>query len=144
MIFQRLLALALLSYSSYTDLKTRLVSLAAVIGAIVLSAVAGVVFEERGFGTLLFGALPGVFLLVISRLSKRAFGEGDAYIFMALGIMLGVRESICILTVSLVMASVLGIGFLAVCKRKKKYSMPFLPFVLLAYLSVMLVNCTSC
>ncbi|MCR4656392.1 MAG: prepilin peptidase [Lachnospiraceae bacterium] len=133
-MFQKILALMLLSYNSYTDLKMRLVSLISVAGAVVLSLAAGFFTEGKDIGSLVSGAAPGIVLLVLSRLSQGAVGEGDAYIFIALGIMLGIGKCMYILIVSLVISSMLGIALLIINPEKNTDHLPFIPFVLLSFL----------
>ncbi len=134
MIFQKILALMLLLYNSYTDLKMRLVSVVSVTAAVILSVAGRFFFEGKDIGSIVSGAVPGVALLVLSRVSRGAVGEGDAYIFMALGIMFGIAKSIYILIVSLVICSVLGMVILVINPLKSRDHLPFVPFILLSYL----------
>lgn len=77
---------------------------------------------------LLFRLLPGIFALLLARVSKEQIGYGDGWLLVALGFCLEKSElyqilyesiALCILTALLI----------------KKKEMPFVPFLAVAYLT---------
>lgn len=75
------------------------------------------------------GALVGIFLLCISRITGESLGYGDGLVFLVTGIYLGMWENLQLLFISLIFASI----FSAICiikwKTSAKMEIPFLPFV---------------
>jgi leader peptidase (prepilin peptidase)/N-methyltransferase len=97
---------------------------------------------EPGIINILSGLIPGLILLVICRISKEAVGKGDVYVVLLLGLMLGFEKTFTILFLSMTMTAVFGLGCLAVGNRKKKDSLPFIPFVLGAFAVLMITGRT--
>ncbi len=69
---------------------------------------------------------PGIFLLLISRVSGEAVGEGDGWLLLALGMWMTLSQILFVLT--------LGSLFCAVCAvAAGRKEMPFVPFLTAAY-----------
>lgn len=85
------------------------------------------------------GLLIGLFLYLVSKVTRGAIGEGDALVYLLTGIALGFFRNLELLICSLFLASIVS-GFLLVfCRVGKKYRVPFVPFTALAYGMVMLI-----
>lgn len=85
------------------------------------------------------GVLIGLFLYLISKMTRGAIGEGDALVYVLTGISLGFFQNLELLAVSLFFSS-LAAGFLLLFRRVgKTYKMPFVPFTAIAYGVVMLI-----
>ena len=85
------------------------------------------------------GLLIGLFLYLVSKVTRGAIGEGDALVYLLTGIALGFFRNLELLIRSLFLASIVS-GFLLVfCRVGKKYRVPFVPFTALAYGMVMLI-----
>lgn len=82
---------------------------------------------------VLIGILPGVFLLLVAAMTKKA-GWGDGIVLTALGLICGYRESIFLLTISLLSMSVLSVILLVFRKVGRNTALPYLPFLGLAYI----------
>lgn len=79
---------------------------------------------------LLTGLLPGIFLLILAKITREAVGYGDGLILLFIGLSLGFWECIGIF-----FAGLLGVFFAAVLAlllfgRKKGLEIPFIPFLL--------------
>lgn len=81
------------------------------------------------------GALPGIFLVAVAWLSKKA-GYADGIVLIWLGILYGYRRSLAFLGISLFLICVLSITLLML-RRVKRYSrIPYIPFLTIAFLFV--------
>ena len=79
------------------------------------------------------GLLIGLFLYLVSKVTRGAIGEADALVYLLTGIALGFFRNLELLICSLFLASFVS-GFLLVfCRVGKKYRVPFVPFTALAY-----------
>lgn len=85
------------------------------------------------------GILPGIGLLVCSKLFHAAIGEGDGYLFMLLGLLLGVRNTLLLLMGSLLLSAGYALFLLLFRKKEKTETFPFVPFLFAAYFILFVV-----
>lgn len=79
------------------------------------------------------GMLLGVGLLGIAKMTGESLGYGDGLLFLVTGIYLGGWDNCSLLMTSLVLAFVFAIIQILVRKKSAKSEIPFVPFVLSAY-----------
>ena len=100
---------------------------------------AGVLLSEAGFPWQnLWGVLPGVCLLLISRLSGDCIGKGDGYLVCISGMALGFKINLSLLFYALFLAGGISAVLLSLRKVKKDTKLPFVPFLLGGYLLTLL------
>ena len=86
-------------------------------------------------------AMPGIALVLLSRLSGGAVGEGDGWFFVVAGVALGVRNAVALFFMSLFLCCLWCAGMAVwgwrgrISVRRK--TVPFLPFVLPAVLWIL-------
>jgi leader peptidase (prepilin peptidase)/N-methyltransferase len=100
----------------------------------------GIYVWQRPFSWLylLGGVMIGVGLLLCSLLSHESIGRGDGYLFCVTGIYLGFWNNLFLLVVASVLSGI-GALILLIAKRcAKTAQIPFVPFVLAAYLILLL------
>lgn len=85
------------------------------------------------------GALLGLLLFFVSKCTKEAIGYGDSWLIFFLGIYLGGLAALQILFVASLFAS--GCSLLLLWKKgwKKSITIPFAPFLGLAYLGAIFI-----
>ena len=84
----------------------------------------------------LFGLIPGVIMIVVSYITNNSLGYGDAFLIFSLGFTLSFYEIFHILLSGLFFTSIIGC-LLLLKKKSKKYKLPFSPFLLLAWLTLL-------
>ena len=99
-----------------------------VIGAIYQTVTRALTIQEICGGMLL-----GVGLLGIAKMTGESLGYGDGLLFLVTGIYLGGWDNCSLLMTSLVLAFVFAIIQILVRKKSAKSEIPFVPFVLSAY-----------
>lgn len=92
------------------------------------------IFGERTILELALGLLPGGFLLLLSILTKQAVGPGDGAILLSAGVILGWLETLILLGISILFAALGSMALLILKLKKRKESIPFLPFLYTGYL----------
>lgn len=92
--------------------------------------------EEISWG-MLGGLLIGLLFFVISKSTKQAVGYGDSWMILLLGIYLGGFMVLRLLMLASFMASIVSLAYVVRFRRKKHATIPFVPFMTLAYLGVM-------
>lgn len=77
--------------------------------------------------------IPGILLLVLSKITKGAVGQGDGFFFLVSGMYLGFWDNVTLLFFGLLICSLWGMGMLIwgmfEKKRIKNVQLPFLPFL---------------
>ncbi len=121
------------------DLRQRKISMGMVTfyGALAIF-IQAVNIKEQWF-SILGGILVGVFLLLLSKITRGKIGEGDAWILIVTGISLGFRNNLILLLLSLWVASVVSIFLLLFQKVKRKTEMPFVFFMIPGYIWLLLI-----
>ena len=75
--------------------------------------------------------LPGLFLLLMSRMTRGGIGSGDGLCLLCLSAYLKLAD-LCLLLLGSVSLSAVYAGFLLFKKKGRNYAYPFLPFFFLA------------
>lgn len=121
-----------LGVNTWMDLRRRRVALWSA-AAVLLAGIIYQTFYTKQATELLLGIVPGIALVLISKLTEGALGMGDALVMLALGSVLGLSEGLQVLTAALLLAAVWAGILLVIRGRKKNYEFPFIPFLLLGY-----------
>ena len=139
-MIRKTIVLLLLAVSSLEDLRRMKIYMPPLYAALAMGILWAIFGDSALFLYRLAGLLSGVLLLLLVFFSQEAIGLGDAVLFLALGIWLGLWESLLLLTASLVLAALAGI-FLWIRKKSMKQAFPFVPFVLIAYVLMLGGQC---
>ena len=151
----RTLSISLLIICSYTDLRERGIStrvLAAFLTSSVILMISVYIFGARfdiinrcliydiRAENILFSLLPGTILLMVSLISREAIGKGDVYVVFLLGFMTGFDGIVTVLFISMLSCAACGLVFITVKGKGKKDTLPYMPFLLGAYVVFLLIN----
>lgn len=139
-MIRKTIVLLLLAVSSMEDLRRMKIYMPPLYAALAMGILWAIFGDSALFLYRLAGLLSGGLLLLLAFFSQEAIGLGDAVLFLALGIWLGLWESLLLLTASLVLAALAGI-FLWIRKKSMKQAFPFVPFVLIAYILMLGGQC---
>ena len=85
------------------------------------------------------GSVIGITFFLISKCTKEAFGYGDSWVILLLGIFLGARKVLALLTIAFFLSLVVGGILLIRSKWSRKKTIPFLPFLAIGYLGVLII-----
>lgn len=123
---------------AYRDWREQRVSVYAVSVLVILGMIFHVVWREQELWNILAGAGLGAFFMVLSWISRGSIGVGDGAVLVATGVFLGFWGNLRLLFLALILSAVAA-GYLLVIKRKgRKDRMPFIPFLFLADLLLMI------
>ena len=78
--------------------------------------------------------MPGIVLLCVSALSREGIGQGDAWLFVTLGVYLQAGQQMILFGAALFLAAVWILLFWRRDSVEKDRTLPFVPFVLAAYM----------
>lgn len=150
-----LLSIMMLVICSYTDIKDRGIS-KNVLAAFLVSAL-GLMISVYLFGdrlgyigncllydlkvrNIICALIPGMVLFAVSILTREAIGKGDVYVVGLLGLMIGFDGIFAVLFVSMISCAVFGLVYMTVTGKGRKDTLPYIPFLLGAYLVIILLN----
>lgn len=85
-------------------------------------------FGKEEWTSIFLGFIPGFLLFFISFVTNGGIGRGDAYLYLAIGSIIGVRDTLIVLFLSLLLAAGYGVYLLKVQKKQRNYKIPFAPF----------------
>ena len=132
----RLIVLIVLTYSAYTDLKKREIMMVPIYMCFLIG-IFGMIFRDQVIDDSLLGLLPGMIMLLFALIFRGSIGEGDAYLFMAIGILTGPSCAIYTLILSSLFGAVYSIAGLILKRKNRKDTIPYAPFILSGFLGVM-------
>jgi len=81
----------------------------------------------------ILGAVVGILLIAIGKITRQAIGYGDGVVFISIGVLIGFKQVAIVLFISLFLAFIYSVILLVLRKAKRKTVFPFVPFVFLAY-----------
>lgn len=85
------------------------------------------------------GIIIGIFIYIISLVSRGQVGMGDGFVYLVSGVALGFGRNLELFAISLLLASVVALYLIVVKKAGRKARMPFIPFTAIAYGVVMMI-----
>ena len=81
----------------------------------------------------------GILFFIVSKVTKEAIGYGDSWLILLLGLYLGASKVLQLLFAASLGAAVVSLFYLWKYHWKRNATLPFVPFLVLAYLGVMFV-----
>lgn len=135
---ENVISLGFLVGLSYGDLRKKEIKLS-VLMVMFIGAMGYLIFFGQWKSSLL-GALEGILLLGISRVTKEQFGEGDALVLIMTGILLGAGANFELFFLALLFSAVWAAGALVFCRWNRKCTLPFVPFLAVAQAVLVLLK----
>ena len=77
--------------------------------------------------------MPGVFLLLSSYITGHKVGNGDGWVFILMGLLIGAPGAFMLLGLSLILCALASGILLILHKAQKNSKIPFVPFVMAAF-----------
>lgn len=125
---------------SWMDIKTKRIPMW-ILGAGILAAFVFRVLQRKQMMVLwLSGGAVGLVFLVVGKITREALGYGDGVLIGILGIYLGIWDLLCLLLTAFFLAALYAAGLLTVRKFRKKTAFPFVPFLGMAYIFMLVAG----
>lgn len=102
-------------------------------------AIFAVVCPTENVRSCMAGASVGLLFFVISKVTKEAIGYGDGWLILLLGVFLGGLRVLQILFAASIFSAVCSLFYLWKCHWKRTATIPFVPFLTIAYIGVLLL-----
>ncbi len=130
----------LYGFTAYDDFRTRQIKLLEIIVFAVIGVLINIVNAKYSFVSIIGGVAVGAAILVFSILSKEKIGKGDALIVMVSGLYLGFMNTLVLVWLSSILAAATGVVVIRKYDNGTNRELPFVPFILLAYLIMVAVG----
>jgi len=148
-----LIAFFVLIKCSYDDLRTGYINLEILLlGTIslivsyvlmyLLDCISGnTICYEKGeiIKHIIYGVIPGILLFFASKIIK-GLGDGDAFVFMFAGAVMGFYDVQKIMFLSFLLSFIYALYMKVIKKTLNDYSYPFVPFILSGFVICTLIN----
>lgn len=126
--------LIFMAVAAYQDWKEKEIN----VFLLLVAAFAGIALQAGVQKESILNVLPGVFVgivvLLLAWLTGGSVGLGDGLMLIVTGIYLKFWGNINLLMMALAMAGGVALFMIAVKKKGRNYRLPFVPFMLVAYL----------
>ena len=128
---------AFLSMCAVCDSRKKRIPAILLIGMSVAVLVFVLCFKKTMIGAHLLGGLLGVVFFLVSKYTKEAVGYGDSWLILLLGLYLGRFEALRVLLLASIGAAVYALFCLWKHHWKRDVTIPFAPFLAVAYVGVL-------
>lgn len=138
MISQAVMCLCI-GICTITDILKRIVYIR---GLLIFSAaltVAGFIEKSLTIENFMAGICIGVGFMISSIISSGAIGMGDAWLYTIIICFMGFHKGIFIIFMSVLFAFFAALYLVIIKRKKKKYEMPLVPFMFMAYICCMVL-----
>lgn len=129
--------MSMLALCTAQDMKKRQIRLNFVLVFGILGVFFHMLWRMLSIGNILLGMSVGAALLLLSVLTKGGIGVGDALILVVTGIYLGLEKNLELFLFGLFLCSMWSLCLLVLRKKSRKDSIPFVPFLLAAYMGML-------
>lgn len=98
-----------------------------------IMAIYAMLVGQTSYIGLFLGAFPGLFLIFVAWLSKKA-GYADGIVLLFLGVIYGYKEGVVLLCGSMLLLSMISVILLLLYKVHKNTKLPYLPGLTIAFI----------
>lgn len=138
-MIQTITLLGMLVFCTIEDCRRKRILLGPVLLFGILGLILHLYYRNISIWNLLAGCLIGVILLLISKVTSGKIGIGDGLILIVTGVYLGFEDNTILFMHGLLFCGIWSLILLVTRKKKGTDEVPFIPFLLLAYLKMLLL-----
>ena len=124
------------SITAFDDYRTRSIRLVEIIVFTIIGIIINIVAPRYTVLSVAGGVGVGLVMLAFSILSKEKLGKGDALIVMVSGLYLGFMNTLVLVWFSSILAAIFGLVTLRKYDNYREVELPFVPFLLAAFLII--------
>lgn len=132
----QLVLLLFLAGAAVMDVREQKIPLVYIAGGFATGVILQLITREMKIYEVAGGCLLGGVLVLISFLSGQEIGYGDGLMFAAAGAFLGFARNLTLMLSSFLLVFVCA-GVLLILKKKRRFRIPFVPFMLAGFLLIL-------
>lgn len=137
-MIQNTILLGTLAVAAYKDYKEQKVYVYGMILAGIVGILLHIFYQAPSLQDMLAGAAVGMTVLLIACVTRESIGLGDGIALSVSGIFLGFWQNLQLFLIALFLAGISALFLLIIKKKGRGYRIPFLPYMVLAYLILLL------
>ena len=118
---------------SYWDLKLKAIPYRITLVLLMVGVICSWL-SHRNIVEVMLALIPGIVCLLLSKFTREAIGYGDGLLLCALAMFFPCDRILELCTIACILAGVVALALLALRKKKGKDELPFVPFLLMAYI----------
>lgn len=122
------------------DLRSKRVTLWIIVISLILNSICLPFCNSINLPDIVGGVTIGIAVIILSIGTGGKIGKGDGMLLCATGMGLGFWGNLELFAIALLLAAIVSIILLAARLANRKKSIPFVPFLLLAYLFLIVVE----
>lgn len=130
---QSVLVLILLVVCAVEDLKRKEVTVTYILVFGIIGVLLHLFYPNCSVYSMLWGLLLGIAVMTVSVLSGGSIGMGDGILMTVTGVYLGGYQNLELFFIGVFLAGIWSLGLLVFKKKKRKEKIAFMPFLLVAY-----------
>lgn len=130
---QSVLLLILLVVCAVEDLKRKEVTVTYILVFGIIGVLLHLFYPNCSVYSMLWGLLLGIGVMTVSVLSCGSIGMGDGILMTVTGVYLGGYQNLELFFIGVFLAGIWSLGLLVFKKKKRKEKIAFMPFLLVAY-----------
>jgi len=134
-LWQWLILMAVLLPMAIKDIKYKKINGYICLVMIMVSFLIRIKVKQETDFTILLDLIPGVLMYVLSKLSPKSIGEGDALVLIFIGSVVGYQKELEFLIISVFMAGLIALILFVLKKVDKDTRLPFVPFLSMGVLA---------
>ena len=134
MILGTILLLLAVSDATTYQLPTDLLVFGLVVGVLLVIRAGG----PKWYMNILVATVVFFLIFLLGKILRGGIGEGDAYVVAMIALYLGGMHMLVVVLAGLLLSSVVGIGMMIFAGKSRKTVLPFVPFIAIAHIGVLL------
>lgn len=134
MVIKAVLAIFMIQ-AAYTDIKKKEVNLILCLAFMLIALCINGINLVRGLvkmNEILLSVVPGVLLLIISKITNQSIGVGDSVVAVVIGLLIGFEKTVVVLMIGFMVSAFISILLMVFKKVNKNHELPFVPILFLA------------
>ncbi len=132
--------LVILALETISDIRTGTISALRMIIFIIIAGAVNLIFYYQPVWSMLGGMAIGALLFVYAVATSESIGYGDCLVFVCVGAFIGFARNLQLLFFSLLTAAIVGGIYSLIRKKGIKARVPFIPYILAAYLALTIIE----
>lgn len=129
--------LGMLGFYAVEDIKKKKITVCYLLIFALVGIFTNLYYKNMSMLSIAGGIILGAGVLALSFITRGSVGTGDGMILVVTGLYLGAGKNFELFMTSLIYGAVFSLGLLVVGRKKRKYEIPFVPFLLAGYITIM-------
>lgn len=134
----KILIICYLTYQAFEDIRKKTISFISIIIFSFIGIVINICIINNSMLNMFLGIGVGLGVILAGKLMKDGIGIGDGAILSSIGIFVGGKNCLLIFIIAITISAVAGIILLTFKKVKMNQELPFIPYILCAYLCTLI------